>query len=309
MSRSGPSHWAQIAERGSMLGIRILVGVFRLAGPAFCRLCMQPVLLYFYMTNRASRVELDRYLTRLVAHAPETFTRPRAASWRIYRSFGASIVDRLSAWTGRYPVQQVRRQRNHVIADLERAGQGAVLMVSHLGNFEMSRVAAAYKTGSRYNIIMHTRNSQNIIRAISGLNESYAVSLIQADQIDVPLAMSLSDKIEAGEFLVIAGDRAPANNPEATTTVDFLGHPAALPVGPYILSRVLQCPLITVFCLKDKDGYRVSFDRLSDGIRFNRTNREAVLQQSAQAYARLLETHCLQAPLQWYNFHPFWSRE
>jgi predicted LPLAT superfamily acyltransferase len=34
-----------------------------------------------------------------------------------------------------------------------------------------------------------------------------------------------------------------------------------------------------------------------------------VLQDAVQAFAGRLQHHCLQAPLQWFNFFPFWRDE
>lgn len=53
----------------------------------------------------------------------------------------------------------------------------------------------------------------------------------------------------AGEFVVIAGDRIGGTS--RTVTTDFLGHPAAFPVGPYVLASLFKCPLYLLGCIHE----------------------------------------------------------
>ena len=61
-----------------------------------------------------------------------------------------------------------------------------------------------------------------------------------------------------------------------------------------------------LFCVREGAGFGIYFEPLSDGEPVPRRQRQAHLQQLAQAYARQLEAHCLRQPLQWFNFFDFW---
>ncbi len=144
---------------------------------------------------------------------------------------------------------------------------------------------------------------------IKKFDPDYALSVIQGDALTMPLAIELKEKVEAGEFVVIAGDRIPVKNQSAVVGADFLGAEAAFPIGPYVLAKVLGCPLLTLFCIKQEGGYRVSFEQLAAKVEFSKQNRNEVIASCAQQYAHLIETQLKLAPLQWYNFHDFWSNE
>jgi predicted LPLAT superfamily acyltransferase len=69
----------------------------------------------------------------------------------------------------------------------------------------------------------------------------------------------------------------------------------------------LRCPINLLFCTRHGARYRVAMERLSDGIEWTRATRQARIAELAQRYADRLAAHCRLAPLQWFNFYPFWK--
>ncbi len=309
MSDQQQAHWAKTQERGSLWGIMFLFYVFKFLGARICKVFMSPVLLYFYLFNAAARKHLLQYLQRLNACYADM---PAASQWHVLRlffNFGFGVVDRMSAWQGHVNKFKITKVNDQAFLGLRKAQQGAVIMISHLGNFEISRMASAANKGAVFNVFMHTKNARKFSQVIKKFDPDYALSVIQGDALTMPLAIELKEKVEAGEFVVIAGDRIPVNNQSAVVGADFLGAEAAFPIGPYVLAKVLGCPLLTLFCIKQQGGYRVSFEQLAAKVEFSKQNRNEVLAGCAQQYAHLIETQLKLAPLQWYNFHDFWSNE
>ncbi len=307
--RDKAKHWAQTDERGSLLGILFLLYSFKLLGATVCKLFMSPVLLYFYLFNGTARSNLKAYLVRLNAYFPAA---PEASQWhvlKIFFNFGFGIVDRMAAWQGKVSKFKLTKVNNQVFLDLRNKNQGAVIVVSHVGNFEVSRMASGANKGAVFNVFMHTKNAKKFTQAIKKFNPEYALSVIQGDAMNMQMAIELKEKVEAGEFVVIAGDRIPVNNEKGVVEVDFLGEAAKVPIGPYVLAKVLGCPLIGLFCTKQGAGYQVVFESLANKISFGRNNKQLVLQQHAQHYIHTLERQLKLAPLQWYNFHDFWHKE
>jgi predicted LPLAT superfamily acyltransferase len=79
-----------------------------------------------------------------------------------------------------------------------------------------------------------------------------------------------------------------------------------VPVGPYVLASVLECPVHLLFCLRRPAGYRVYFEPFCTQVRWQRAQRDAIIADLAQRFAARLEHYLLMEPLQWYNFYPFW---
>jgi predicted LPLAT superfamily acyltransferase len=130
--------------------------------------------------------------------------------------------------------------------------------------------------------------------------------LVEVSEIGPATAVELDRRIDAGELVVIAGDRVPLGSGR-TVTVPFLGAPARWPVGPYVLASLLRCPLFLLACRHDGHGYRIELSRLAERVVLPRAGREAALADHAAAYAAALGSLLAQSPYDWFNFHPFWE--
>lgn len=301
-------HWAKTEERGSITGIMMLLTVFRWLGPTVCKVFTAPVLLYFFIANGEARRNLSEYLQRHQSH----FKRPipkRFLRLRIFFNFGFAIIDRLTAWTGKSKRFKLNKTQAEVFLNLKDQNKGAVILVSHIGNFDISRVGAQRHKKARFNVFMHTKNAEKITRAIKKINPSYTTRIIQGDEINIQTALLLKEKVDAGEFVVIAADRVPVNNESGTVAVPFLGKDAPFPIGPYVIAKVLACPVISLFCTKGEDGFDVTFELFAEQVTFNKQNKTQQLQSYAAQYAALMEKQLQSTPLQWYNFHAFWGRK
>ena len=132
--------------------------------------------------------------------------------------------------------------------------RGALLIVSHLGNVELSRALLDEERRSRISVLVHTRHAENYNRVLHRFRAAAAAKLIQVT--DGPeAAIALRQRIDLGEWLAIAGDRTPVKGGGRLSRVPFLGRPAAFPHGPYVLAYLLECPVYLMFCLRERDGY------------------------------------------------------
>ncbi len=116
--------------------------------------------------------------------------------------------------------------------------------------------------------------------------------------------MLLSEKIQKGGLIAIAGDRVPLlwGN---TVPVNFLGSKADFPVGAYMLSKALGCPLFSLTSIKVGGSYQLSCHMIAE---LERGKKSGSIEGAAQAFANKLEEGCLKSPFQWFNFYPFWQR-
>jgi predicted LPLAT superfamily acyltransferase len=78
-------------------------------------------------------------------------------------------------------------------------------------------------------------------------------------------------------------------------------------VGPHILAGLLGCPVFFVVCLKLRGRHHIFYEHFADKVGWTRATRDEVVKASAQKFAQRLEHHCTHAPLQWFNFYPFWA--
>ena len=305
MSKS--PHWAQMEERSVIWGMRFLLRVYLLFGRTILQVFLYPVVIYYWLLNRQARRASQAYLDRLAVFAPSLKLHGSLSwSYRHFICFANAIIDKLAAWSGALARTDVQYFGREELVARFRLGQGVILLGSHLGNLEVCRVIADLDKTLRINVLVHTKHAEKFNQLLNQTSDSSRLNLIQVTEITAATAQMLSDKIDAGELVIIAADRTPVNNQLRVTQASFLGAKALFPQGPFILAALLKCPVYTLFCLKQQGKHVIYFDHFSDSLQLPRRTREQALEQIIQRYADCLQAYCLKEPLQWFNFFDFW---
>jgi len=304
-----PAHWAGIAERGSYWGLHFLLFIYRLLGRRFCLAIMFPVVFYFFVTGHVQRRASRDYLRRLwrcghLHERPSVFT-----SFCHFMSFGSSVLDKIAAWSGHIPVSSLDYATSEIFGEIEARGRGVVIITAHIGNPEVMRAMALHFRSIHINVLMHTNNAQLFNGLIQKIQPGAKMRVIPVTSVGPAEAMLLADAIARGEWVVIAGDRVPVLDGTRTVSVPFLGEDAPFPQGPYILGAILKAPTYLLFCVRDKARYRISLTRFADPIYLPRGDRINAIAQCATLFAKALEECVVRAPLQWFNFYPFWKTQ
>lgn len=303
-------HWAQIEERGIVWGMQVLLKVYLLFGRKVLQLFLYPVVSYYWLINGKGRQASLQYLQRVSAYLPDTTIRTGlAGSFLHFISFANAIIDKLAAWSGAISLDDVEYHGREAIQRHVEQGQGVLVLGSHLGNMEVCRVIAYLGKKVTVNVLVHTKHAEKFNTLLNRYAEAGRMNLIQVTEINAATAMMLQDKIEAGELVVIAADRIPVSGHSRVARADFLGKGAWFPQGPFILASLLKCPVYALFCLKQHDKQVIYFEHFSDGLAFQRKQRDAMIRRCVQDYAEKLQHYCLKEPLQWFNFYDFWQDE
>ncbi|CAG4889633.1 glycosyltransferase family 2 protein [Paraburkholderia saeva] len=304
-------HWWRVAERGSRIGMSLLALSCRLFGMRFTALWLHPVVAYFLLTGRAARVASNNYFAHLArASAPDVKT-PRPGWLSAYRqmlAFAQSGLDKLAAWSGRVSMNDVRFDDPRAFEALNASGRGALVIGAHLGNLEMTRALAARGAHTRVTAIVYTEHARRFNSVLASSNSDFARRLVEVSDFGPETAMMMQERVDAGELLVIVGDRVPAHEAGRTTEAQFLGATAPFAQGPYVLAHALGCPVYLFFCIREESGYRLYFEPFAERIDLPRRERAQHLAAWAQRYAARLEHYCRKAPFQWFNFFDFWAR-
>ncbi|MCY9836407.1 glycosyltransferase family 2 protein [Aeromonas media] len=308
--RDRRTHWSRTPERGSLLGMQIMLTSYRLLGRRGFSLLLYPVIGYFWLTGRAQRQASRAYLARLERFASTQGgalpAEPRS-SFRHFLRFGEAALDKLAGWRGDITEQEVELVgAEHYDAAIN-SGQGVLLLGSHLGDLELCRALGSRKQGLRINALVFTRHAARFNALLKQINPDSHLNLIQVQELGADTAILLKEKLERGEWVVIVGDRTSVTREKRVIWADFLGAPAPFPLGPFVLSSVLGCPVYLMFGLKEQGRFRVHFEPFADGQPLPRQGRQEILASRVQAYADRLQHHCLRAPLDWFNFFDFWQ--
>ena len=307
MSAASASHWAAMGETTFVAGIRLLCAIEHWLGRWPFRLCLWPVVVVHWLGNRTARQASCDYLAQIqAAHHVFAKTPGIGTSLRHFACFAETLLDKLLASHGRYPVASVQVERDVMLQQMA-MGKGGVIVTAHIGCLELCQALAEHVPGFRLTALVHTAHAEDFNRLLKQLNPDARVRLLQVTELDAATAYALGQRVAAGEFVAIAGDRVPVQGGRSVV-VPFLGRPAAFPIGPYVLASALACPLFALACTHAGNGYRVRFERFCDHVLLPRAQRETALREHAGHYVNWLETQLRSAPLDWFNFFPFWDQ-
>ena len=227
-------------------------------------------------------------------------------TWLQFQNFTSVFLDRFRLPDDggiRYTIQG-----EQVLQRIIDAGRGGILLMSHMGNWEVAaRLLQKNLTGLRLMLYMGSRAGQEIENLQKETVADNGIDIVGVDE----SGGSPLDIIEGVRFLrtggivSMAGDVLWRDRQPAVRTT-FLGRSIRLPEAPFALAMASGAPLVVFFALRTGKG-QYHF-RAVEPIRIDRTdrqNRAAQIQAAADRYARLLENTVRAYPGQWYHFEPF----
>lgn len=301
-------HWAQIGERGSLLGMQVLILIDRWLGRWPFQLVLMPLMLWYFISHPLARRASRDYLQR---QNPALRRQPLRCHWLSYRHFlcfGDSLMDKIRAWSSGVSDDQLCGDG---LANFSRAvagGEGGLVLVSHHGNLEIASALTERHPALEIIILLHTANASKFNQLIEQVSGRRRPRLLEVGQITPATAQQLDAVIARGGFVIIAADRTPPGGGRSRTQ-NFLGAPAPFPQGPFLLASLLRCRVYTLSCVRQGRRFRIDFEPLADTRQLSRKARQLWLEQTTRDYVQRLEQHINQAPLQWFNFFPFWQAE
>ncbi|PAA29088.1 glycosyl transferase [Pseudomonas fragi] len=301
-------HWADHKERGSFRLMQLTAFGIKLLGRRVLSPVLYAIVLYFFLFGTRARRSSWLYQQRLADWSGRNELRP--TRWRVfgqYMAFADALLDKLDVWNGRLKIEDIEIVDPALLRNQLRGARGQMLVGAHLGNLEVCRALAELGEQVTMNVLVHTRHAEQFNRLLGEAGASH-LRLIQVSELNPAVMLQLSQRLENGEWLAIAGDRVPLHGGR-NVEVDFLGHPALFPQGPWLLAGLLKCPVNLMFCLKHQGRYRVILEPFTDAVLWRRSDREQVIAHWATRYAERLGHYCLEAPQQWFNFYPFWKTD
>lgn len=300
-------HWSTMQERGTLFGMRILLGFYRLVGRKVLWLMLFPVVFYFYCTGKTQRKASIAFLNQVESYKGQPI---RAGFWQgltHFCKFADSAFDKIDAWLGRISIDAITYQNHQEFTKLQQSKQGAIFIGSHLGNLEVCRALSQGRYAVTINVLVFTHHAVEFNKVLKQINNDAQVNLIQVTDMSPTLAILLKQKIEQGEVIVIVGDRTSSSVAGRVNYCNFLGKPAPFSQGPFILASLLECPVYYLFCLKTDNQYQVIFEKVADKLKFNRKTRQQDLQTTIQHFSDRLGHFASEYPYQWFNFYDFWT--
>lgn len=303
------SHWAQMGELTFVFGIWFLYCIHLFLGRVPFQICLYPVVVYYWATQRVARNSSMEYLFQIHTYLGIPVNRPTWwDSLKHFFSFAETLLDKTLAVSGRYDLSRVKFEGELLMSDRIKQGEGGVFITSHTGCLELCQALARQQPGMRIHVLVHTKHAEKFNMVLQRLNPKNGLSLMQVTEVTPATAIFLAEKVAQGDYVAIAGDRIPVfTNKRTHVHANFLGREAKFPIGPYVLASLLKCPLFFLGCIRENEGHTLVIEALVEKVNLPRDQRTQVIRQLVQLYASRLEYLLARSPYEWFNFFPFWN--
>ena len=298
MGADNQPDWMQQAERSHALALRFMVWLSLTFGRRLGRVVLHGITVYFLLfaptARRASRAYLERALERHAGWGD---------GYRHVLAFATSIHDRVYLLNDRFDNFEIEIRGEQLVRAALAEGKGALLIGAHLGSFEVMRSVGWGMGALKVAMLMYKDNARKLNATLAAINPRAMQDIIPLGRIESML--EVRDKLDQGYLVGMLADRTLGD--DETVMLDFLGHAAPFPIGPWRLAAMLQRPVFFMSGLYlGGNRYQVHFEPLADFSHLERSQRKAAIGKAMADYAACLSRYCRQAPYNWFNFFNFW---
>jgi len=227
-------------------------------------------------------------------------------AWRQFHSFAGAYADRIEVYSNKRMTTSA--QGREKLVEAGRRGTGGIILVSHLGSYEVA-ARAFQELGLRLLLIMGEKEAKQVARnqRESLMARGVRIHVATAQDASPFGGLEALQFIREGGFVSIAGDLVWTDQ-RSLVPVRFFNRDVGLPAGPHLLAFVSGAPLFTLFTFRVKTGrHQIILSGPRHVKATARSERNAAIQASAQDFASALETMVRQHPFQWYIFEPFFQ--
>ena len=289
-------HWSENNEKAGAALLN-LARFVTLHTPDFCMrgtaLCISAI--YFALLKNERRA-IGEFLRRALDREPKA----REIYANFYK-FSLSLCEKIAVWNGKIALDQIRVQSG--MKELLSDGTGKILITSHFGNTEIARSLSASTAGIKINVLIFRKHSENFMKCIEKMGGG--VKILYVGELGIGEMLQIKELLQNGEHIAVMGDRMPVGS-DKFQSEDFLGRSANFPIGGYLLAKILDAPLFSLWCYEGRSGHELRLQPLPAPLKSRDKARSVAA--PLKSYVQQLELYAKEFPSQWYNFFDFWAQ-
>lgn len=295
--------WRNRPERSNLIALRMMTWVSLRLGRRASRVILRAIAAYFVVGAPAARRASADYLRRVLqlpADAPVGWRRLYAH----FMHFASVVHDRIYIINDQFDAFDIALHRHPIVLDALDRSEGVLLISAHVGSFEVLRSLGAKRPGTRVAMVMYEENARKINTVLRAINPRAQQDVVALGKVDSML--NVHALFDANTVVGMMGDRL--LGPDATRTIDFLGAPVEMPLGPFRIAAILRKPVVFMVGLYGGGNrYDIHFESLADFSSVPARGRGAAVDAALQRYVELLEHYCRLSPYNWFNFYDYWQ--
>ena len=284
--------------RGGVLGYKIFVWTLRNLGISFAYFLLIFVVSYFMFSSWKAFGAIYRYFHQRMNYGK---LKSVFSIYRNYFVFGEILIDKLAMLAGFQQRFTFDFEGEEYLRQME---NGGLLISGHVGNWEIAGQLLV-RLEKKINILMYDAEHQKIKGYLADvLRRNVSFIIIKEDYSHL---QEIKEAFARGEIIAMHGDRYIEGN--KTVITDFLGKPAAFPLGPVNLAARFNVPASYVFAVKESLSHYHFYATPLQYVEFsnNLKKRDVLLSEAVKKFVDAFETVVYKYPLQWFNYYDFWE--
>jgi len=282
-------------SRGGGIGYYLFNLFLKFGGIHLAYFILYFVAVYFLFTAPSSVKNLYFYFRQ--AHGYGIFK----SCISIYLNFlelGESIIDRMAVVMGMSDKFRFNFEDEPILRKSVESSEGCLMISAHVGNWQVAQAFLNRFNKNRVNIVMLDVESEKIKQFIKSSSGGENVNIIAMNQ-EMDYLLDLIKAFKNKEVVCLHGDRFLENS--RTSEIDFFSMKAKFPVGPASLAKKFKVPAAFTFVMKTG---KTEYSFYSTEAKIYESEEEIL-----KDYSKALENIVRKYPLQWFNYHPFWTEQ
>ncbi len=289
--------------------IKLLWWLYKIFGRYFAQIVIFFVVVFLYPFLKDVRRQANDFFKVLNDYQAKNklkTTKPNV--FKLIYNFALSMLDKLILGANKKHSDFLQIKQSPDFLEFQNvlnSGKGAIIIFSHIGNFEILGMNSdkVFKTRKLKITALVEGWSQSVYRSFF-LSQQNAgcLSFFDVSKIDISTFEKLSSELAQGNLIIMAGDRLSKRTPDKYFKEDILLKKCKLPSGVFQLSTMLKAPVFFGNCIEANNKYIAEFKQPTCV-----DNEKKRGEHLAKEFSAFLEASVLQAPYQWYNFFEFFQ--
>jgi KDO2-lipid IV(A) lauroyltransferase len=218
-------------------------------------------------------------------------------------NYGLYLIDytRLNHLKGHLLPEQIGE---HYMREAMDKGEGAILVTSHLGNWELGGVTFAMRGHPIHALTLVDPEAQ-VQDFRDRMRSTLGIQTVHIDPNNYTTILKLSRLLRENQVIAMLGDRYEGGK---SVEVTFFGKRVIFPVGAAALALATGAPIIPAFTVLKPNGHYLAWmEPLIYVKRSAGKSAPQILAEKTQDLASVFEKAALKYPDQWYQFFDYWN--
>ncbi len=291
-------------SKSGAAGYLFFVVLFKALGRWPANAVLHLVAAWFLIFATAARRASLQFLDRAIG--PAKGLKAVARTYRHLVAFAHTLVDRVELGVdGPKRFTRIAEKDAGEHLDSSVGANGSILLTAHLGSWELASGLLGSRLKTPFDIVAYDGEEPQVRAAIERSSEKFKPNILPVGKGELA-ALDILRALRAGHMVALQGDRTVD---ERTVEVDFLGHPAHFPVGPFVIAALSGAKVVPAFNIRIAPYKYEFFAFEPKTYAFDRSrSKNDQLTQWVQEYVRKVEQLVRKHPLQWFNFFDVWAK-